>query len=414
MVAVFSASAIFAQKSAVKDAKRALGNNDLNEARTLIKQATTNPETATDPETWKVYGDIGNKAFDNERTKEMLQKTADQKAMYDGLLESYVPYIKADSLAQLPDDKGRVRNRVRKDISGILKANHPFYINGGIHYNEQKDYKKATDFFEAYWNIPTLPMFEGQKDAFVLDSTYQTIKYYAIITAITGKEHNRALALLQRASNEPFIENSAFKESDIFELMASEYIQMGDTAKYIETLYKGAERFPKNGYFSGNIVNVLIRKGKNKEAFDYLDKAIASDPKNPDYYRVKGALFSENKDYTEAENQFKKALEIDPKFETALEGLAVTYILQAQDIKEETAKMTDRQKQMENDKKTVELYQKSLPSLEKYAELLKARNANKSDIDGALMKLRNVYYNLSNMGVDKSKELKVVENELGL
>ena len=76
--------------------------------------------------------------------------------------------------------------------------------------------------------------------------------------------------------------------------------------------------------------------------------------------------------------------------------------------------MTDRQKQMENDKKTVELYQKSLPSLEKYAELLKARNANKSDIDGALMKLRNVYYNLSNMGVDKSKELKVVENELGL
>ena len=63
VMAVFAASSVFAQKSALRDAKRSLGSNDLNEARTLIKQATTNAETANDPETWKVYGDIGNKAF---------------------------------------------------------------------------------------------------------------------------------------------------------------------------------------------------------------------------------------------------------------------------------------------------------------------------------------------------------------
>lgn len=415
MVAVFSASSIFAQKSAVKDAKRALGNNDLNEARTLIKQATSNPETANDPETWKIYGDIGNKAFDNERTKEMLQKPADSKAMYDGLMESYAPYVKADSLGQLPDEKGRVKNKVKKDISGVLKANHPFYINGGIYYNEQKDYKKATDFFEAYWNIPALPMFEGQKDAFVLDSTYQTIKYYAIITSITGQDHKRALSLLERASKEPFIENSAFKESDIYELMASEYLQLGDTVKHVEALYAGAEKFPKSKYFIPNLVNHFIRKGENEKAMEYLDSAIKNDPSNAcDLNSVKGALLAEKKDYAGAEAEYRKALEQDPNCERALENIAVNYILQAQDLKEEAAKMTDRQKQMESDKKTVELYQKSLPSLEKYAELLKTRKADKKEIDAALMKLRNVYYNLSNMGVDKSAQLKEVEAELGL
>ena len=122
MVAVFATGSVFAQKSALRDAKRSLGSNDLNEARTLIKQATTNAETANDPETWKVYGDIGDKAFNNELTNEMLGKQANQEVKFNGLLESYIPYLKADSLGELPDAKGKVKNRFRKDITGILNT----------------------------------------------------------------------------------------------------------------------------------------------------------------------------------------------------------------------------------------------------------------------------------------------------
>ena len=308
-----------------------------------------------------------------------------------------------------------MKNKFRKDIAGILRANHPFYINGGVYYNEQGDYKKATDFFEIYWNIPSLPIFEGEKDAFVLDSTFQTIKYYAIITAIQGEDHKRALAMLQRAAKEPFIENSAYKESDIYELMASEYIQLGDSAKFLEILYDGAEKFPSSNYFLPNLVNVFIREGNTDKAMEYLDKAIENTPQNScDLNSVKGALLAEQKNYEAAEAEYRKALAQDPNCERALEAIAVNFILQAQDLKEKTALMSDRQQQMLNDKQTVELYQKALPSLEKYAELLKGREAAAHDIESALLKLRNVYYNLSNMGVDKSKELEAVEKELNL
>lgn len=415
VVAVFSAASVFAQKSALRDGKRALGSNDLNEARTLIKQASTNAETANDPETWKVMGDIGNKAFDNERTNAMLGKPANDKVMYDGLLESYKPYLKADSLAQLPDDRGRVRNRVRKDIAGILRANHPFYINGGVYYNEQKDYNKAADFFQAYWDIPTLPLFEGEKDAFVIDSTYQTIKYYAIITAIQAQDHNRALAMLERAANEPFIENSAYKESDIFELMASEYMNLGDTVKYMDALYKGAERFPQSKYFIPNLVNVFIRQGENAKAMEYLDQAIANDPSNAcDLNSVKGSLLAEKGDYAGAEAEYKKAIQQDANCERALEALARNYIVQAQNLKEKTATMNDRQQQVANDKQTVIFYQQSLPLLESLEKIQKGRSATEQELNGVLLLLRNVYYNLSTMGVDKSKELEAVEKQLDL
>ena len=415
MIAVFSAGSIFAQKSALKDAKRSLGRDDLNEARTLIKQAGEHADTSTDPETWKIMGDIGNKAFDNERTKAMLGQNTNDKAMYDGLMESYLPYLKADSLAELPDNKGRVRNRVRKDISSILKANHPFYINGGVYFNEQKDYSKATDFFEVYWNIPTLPMFEGEKDAFLIDSTYQTIKYYSIITAIQAQEHERALKMIERAVNEPFIENSAYIESDLYELMASEYINLGDSAKYLEVLYLGSEKFPESKYFTPNLVNVFIRDGETDKALAYLDQAILNDPNNAcDLNSVKGALLSEQGDYEGAEAEYNKALTQNPDCERALEALAVNFILQAQNLKDVTMNLTDRQQQLQNDKITVDFYQKALPHLEKYRDLLNARNANESEVQSALLKLRNVYYNLSNMGIDKSTELEEIESVLDL
>jgi tetratricopeptide (TPR) repeat protein len=308
-----------------------------------------------------------------------------------------------------------VKNKYRKDIAAILRANHPYYINGGVYYNEQKNYAKAADFFETYWNIPSLQMYEGAKESFVIDSTFQTIKYYAIITTIQAEQHERALKLLERAANEPFIANPAYQESDIYELMASEYINLKDTAKYMETLNIGAKKFPQSKYFIPNLVNVYIRKGETTEALAYLDQAIQNDPTNAcDLNSVKGALLSEKGDYVAAEAEYNKALAQDPNCERALEALAVNFILQAQNIKDATMNITDRQQMLQNDKLTVEFYNKSLAPLEKYTELLKARSAGESEIQSALLKLRNVYYNLSNMGVDKSKELEVIEASLNL
>ncbi|HTN68586.1 MAG TPA: hypothetical protein VLZ33_03885 [Dysgonamonadaceae bacterium] len=403
-----------AQKGVVKDARRSLKSDDLNEARTLVKEALENEETANDPEVWKLAGDIGDKAFDNERTKEMLGQSANADAMYKGLMESYAPYLKADSLAELPDSKGRVRNRVRKDIASTLKANHPFFINGGIHFNEKQDFNQASDFFEIYWNIPTLDMFEDDKDDFLLDSTYQTIKYYAIITSIQAADHERALKLIKRATDEPFVENSAYQESDLYELMASEYIQLGDTLSYLETLNVGADKFPENKYFIPNLINEFIRKGDSEKAMIYLDQAIKNDPSNAcDLNSVKAALYAEKGDFDNAEAEYHKALAQDPGCERAMEGLAVNYILQAQTLKDSSAQETDRKIQAESDKKTIEFYQLSLPHLEKFTESLKARDAEKSLITSALIKLQNVYYNLSNLGIDKSKELDKVEEQLG-
>ncbi len=411
------ASISFAQKKAVKDAKNAMKGN-VAEARELIKPALTDPETAEDQETWKLAGDIEFKAFDDERTlemqKEITGKGGNEEAMYVGLYNMYGPYVKADELGERPDEKGKIKNKVRKDIVKNMRDGHRFYINGGVFYNDKQDFKRAADFFERYWELPTLPMFaDSQADFNLQDTTYQTIKYYAVISSIQSKDHPRSIKLLKKIISEPYIQNSTYKESDVYELLASEYQQIEDSAAYVAALRQGAEKFPKNKYFTPNLINEFIRGGKTDEAIAYLDQAIANDPTNTcDLMSVKASLYAEQKEYDKAAPAYTTALSSDANCERALEGLGVLYVLQAQDIKEKAGQTTNRREQAELDKTTTDLYTKALPYLEKYLDILKARNADSLEMKPALMKLQNVYYNLSLLNIDKSKELDAIDKEL--
>lgn len=409
----------FAQKKAVKDAKSAMKNVD--EARELIKPALTNPETANDPETWKIAGDIEYKAFDDERTlemqKEITGKGGNEEKMYIGLYNMYDPYIKADELGQIPNEKGQVKNKFRKDIVKNMRDGHRFYINGGVYYNEKKDFKRATDFFERYWELPSLAMFEDTKSDFnTQDSVYQTIKYYAVISSIQSTDHERSIKLLKKIIAEPYVQNSTYKESDAYELLASEYQQVNDSLAFVQVLNDGAKKFPGNKYFTPNLINEFIRGGKTAEAMAYLDQAIANDPSNTcELIGVKASLYAEQKNYASAEPAYLQAIAADANCEKALEGLGVLYILQAQDVKEKAGQTNSRSEQAQLDKQTADFYQKSLPYLEKYRDLLKARGADFDlDIKPALMKLQNVYYNLSLLNIDKSAEYEAVQKELGI
>lgn len=416
------ASFSFAQKRAVKDAKSAMKNN-IQEARDLIKPALEHPETANDQETWKLAGDIEYKVFDDQRTLESLRestgKGGDEVAMYTGLYNMYAPYVKADELGETPDEKGKVKNKVRNDISKNMRNAYGYYINAGIYYNDKQDFKRAADFFEMYWDMPNLPMFKDAKVPLInpLDTanTYHMIKYYAAISAVQSQDHDRSIKLLNRVISEGYAQNSAYKESDPYELLATEYKAINDSISFLSTLSRGAKLFPDNLYFTSNLINEYIRNGKNDEALLYIDQAIANDPNNGcDLLTVKASLFSEQKDYEKAEPVYTQALTADPNCEKALEGLGVLYVLQAQDIKEVAGQTTNRKEQAELDQKTVDLYLKALPYLEKYRDLLKAKAETGSAYKRALGNLQNVYYNLSLLEVDKSKELEAVDKELGI
>lgn len=415
-----ASGAAFSQKKVLKEVKSALDKGSFNEARELIKPALTDPETATSADTWKLAGDIefksADKEVDNERLKDFNKGAGwNEEVLYTGMRNMIEPYLKADSLAQLPDQKGKVKNKVRKDIVKNITALYQYYPNGGVYYNQKSDTKNASAMFELYWTIPQMDIFtpEEAKAFNTADSSFQIIKYYTIITALQSDDKDRTVKLLKKIISEPYIENATQKESDPYELLANEYITKGDTANYLEMLKVGSSKFPSNQYFTSNLINEYIKAGEKDRAIDFLDQVIATGSTSDIcmFSSVKGSLYLDSKEYDKALEIYQSTLTNDPSCERSMEGLGLVYAFKAQDIKESIVNLS-RKEQVEADKQTVDLYMKAMEQFEKLYNTQTERADSKSNIKKTLQKLQNVYYNLSLLNVDKEKELKDVDAQL--
>jgi len=349
---------------------------------------TSNP----DIQSWKLAGDKAQKIFDKEYENELLYNGANLHVMYESLYTMYSCYAKIETA----NIKPTTSDSIYAQISASLSEKHPFFIKGGLYFNEQKEYLKASEFFEAYWNIPSMKILKRKDKIETKTSEFQVMKYYAVMSSIQANNQGRSTGLLKRIISEPFISNDIYKESDAYELLADSYQKSGDKENFLKTIESGVAKFPENKYFTLNIINYFVANNHYTKAIEYLDKAIKNDPTNIcELNSVKASIYIHRSDYAEAEKIYKETLKKHPDCENSLDGLAVSYIIQAQNLKDEAAHIAVHREIATLNEKASKLYEKSYPLLEKLKRILIARNANKTELASVFNKLRNVYYNLN-------------------
>ncbi len=96
--------------------------------------------------------------------------------------------------------------------------------------------------------------------------------------------------------------------------------------KAISVLEEGRKYYPSNSDILLVLSNSYIAANKMDVAIDAFKTGVEQDPENK-YYRYNyGVLLLNSGEFANAEEQFKKALEIDPNYENATYNLAVTYV----------------------------------------------------------------------------------------
>ena len=393
---VAASSASFAQKKAVKEAQGiAKGDKaDFTEARALIKGALENPETKDDAQAWYVAGFIEDQQFSAERTKQILGQQPNEPVMYEAL-GAILPYFKkAYELDQLPNEKGKIKPKYSKDIKSILGAEHVYFFNGGAYYFDQKDYKKAYDFFNQYLEISELPMFEGTQTA-EKDSTFMTVQFYAAVAATQLQDSPIAIKALERAKS------SDFRLNDVYQYLSYEYKQAGDSVNYVKTLEEGYAKFPNEEFFLMSLIDAYIQSSQNEKAISYLNTAIAQKPSDSQLYHALGIVYETGiKDYAKAEETFKKALEVNPESVESMSALGRIYYNQAVNKQGEANMINDSKKYQEELTIAKDLFKQALPYFQKAHEM-------KPSESEYMVALRGIYYNL-NMG----PELEAIEAEM--
>lgn len=134
--------------------------------------------------------------------------------------------------------------------------------------------------------------------------------------------------------------------------------------KAIALLEEGRDQHPNDQEILLTLSNSYIGANRIEEALDAFKTGVEKDPGNKFYRYNYGVLLLGAENYEAAEEQFRKAVEIDGEYANALYNLAVTYVKWGTSINQQAEEKGEMNNQAYKEK-----YQLALPHLEKVTEL---------------------------------------------
>lgn len=386
MVLLMTFSFMFAQEKSVKEAKGIANDSkpDFAKAEQLIGEAMKNAETQNDPATWDVAGFIQKRINEEQMKNAFLRKPYDTLTVYNSIIKMYEYYLKCDELAQIPNAKGKIKNKFRKSNAASMLVERPNLINGGIQYFNMNKNSEALKFFGIYVESADYPML-ADKELAKNDTLIPQVAYYATLAADRIGDKDAVIKYAPSALTD--------KEGGKFamQLMAEAYKAKGDTAKWIKALEEGILKFPGNDYFFANLVDYYNSSNQASKAMDFADDMLKSDPNNKLYLYVKAYLYHNMKDYDKAIEFYNKAIEKDPNYAEAYSNVGLAYLMKAQEYADKSTTDINDPKYAEAQKNIKKIYAEAKPFYEK------ARALKPEQKDLWIQGLYRVYYNL-NMG----------------
>jgi len=406
-ILVFSFTLISnAQPSKRTSALNYLKYGELDKALEAINKAIEHPKTKEDPRTWWYRGqiyqaihaskekeyhnldlDAADKSFDSYK-KALLYNFKDPQYHNLDILNNPTDQIKFIKLLMERNTK-YVDSEIFQDI---IMNRYPslanILVNRGVQqYQKEKNYKKALNSFENSLFVSSM---SGKLDTPVV--------YYAALAAEKAKDYKKADSYFKMITKSGYGKDDKEKAS-MYYLYSKVFLAQNDTIKYIKTLKKGIEKYPKgNAALIVELVNHYLGSNQQNKAFDYLKVAIKSDPKNPNYQYAIGSIYDNNlKQPDSAIIAYKKAIELKADYFDANYNLGALYYNQGVELVQKANDTDDNTKYQKLKKQADEKFKEAIPYLEKAHEL------NKKDIP-TMQSLKLLYYRTGDM--DKHNAIK--------
>ena len=389
-----------AQVSVVKEAKSM--KKDPAAAAKVLEAALTNPETANDPNTWQLAGDLQKAIYDEENMKMYLPGgQADMPRMYNSLVKMFEYYLKCDDVEQAGIANGTVKKAKlrKKNAENLLKVRTNL-SNGGVEAFNANDYEGAQKYFGLFVDVVDHPMFADQAAALKADTLNTLFANYAAMAA--GMRDPKDVASVIKYGN--IGKENASEGWRALMFMAEVYgnKENGDSIKWLETIKEGAQRFPEQDFFVGNIMDYYLQRGMVDEGLAQIDQLLAANEK-PYFLYVKGVLLYEKKDYDAAHAALDKVIAAGGDLAAeAYSKKGDIYFFPAQQIVEENSSLNiDDPKYNANEAKIKEAYELAKPFYEKAKEL----EPDNQQIWGQM--LLRIYWTLN------KAEYEALEKEMG-
>ena len=246
----------------------------LSAAKEAIDKATIHEKTKDDASGWTykalIYADLA--LLDSVETK-----TAPLVADANAALKKAVEL----------DVKGDNKDNI--NVAGWLLAQ--YYLNKGVREFQGSNFASAYQSFNN--GLVYLPA----------DTTFT---YYAGLSAVNAQQYPQAIEKYNALTK------TNFSALNIVYLDLSKlYALSKDTASAIRIAGEGAKKFPNDTQLATQEIELSLVSGKQKETIEKIEAQLQKEPNNKSLAFYLGIAYSAIKNYTKAEDAYKKALAID-------------------------------------------------------------------------------------------------------
>lgn len=319
--AVVTALSLSAQMSVVKDVEHNLKGATPNAAKALadIQPALANPESASEAQTWTVAGKAAFSLFQDLALAEAMGQQIPAEAAdaaSQAFAQGFEYYLTALPLDTVVNEKGKTKTKYSKEIVKAIKEKYPNLRQAGLYSWQNHNYKGACDIWELYLTLPSNPVLANNAPKADSDTIRAEIMWNQAIGYLLIPDNAAALAKLRQMA--PY--GNLTEDYFAYGLQAAQ--QCGDEDACYEFATKGHAAYPSNTGFIAVLINRELDKKDYDAAYALANDALAAAEEGnvelrSQLYDIIGNI-AENADKTdEALENFRKALEIDPKFAKA-------------------------------------------------------------------------------------------------
>jgi len=376
----------FAQKKNVSNAEAKLYDPvDYAGAKKLIEAAMEDPTTSNQAKTYWVASQVYFGLFSEQGTKKDMNQEYDIDDMSNNLIKAVDAYKKVAELDAMPNEKGQVKPKYAKQITQKLNVGADCLFNTAADNYFKQKYGQAVALWSKYIDLADSPA--AEKLNLKSDTTYNQVKSYIIDASVKkndGEFDAIALKYMEDLKADPKYSRA------MYEWSYQAYSKKGDSEKTINTLKEAIKKFPNdNSYFVGSLINYYRENNKDAEALSYLDEAIASNPKETQYYLIKAQIFLRKENFDKAIECSKQAIGIQADNFNANYFCGYSYIRKGETAMDAAGKIKDNTKYKKAKDLALEQFKTAVTYLEK------ARSIDAKDVDN-LNLLKNAYYRLGN------------------
>jgi tetratricopeptide (TPR) repeat protein len=161
------------------------------------------------------------------------------------------------------------------------------------------------------------------------DNLIATSKMFGVTDTVyvyySGICHESCGNIDQALANFSICANLNYQAADCYSKIANMLVKSGRKEEAIKILGEARAKYPKNSSILTTEVNIYIENKDYSKAHDVLVALAEADPKNESVLFVLGVTYEKNNNPVEAEKVYNRALELNPTYFDAHYNLAVMY-----------------------------------------------------------------------------------------